>query len=257
VISLSFFSLIFFCNSCYEPIEGCLDINSENYEVSADRACDSCCVFPDFKLNIDQVFNAEDFSLGDTLINDIGVTFKITDYLMIFSSFSLTSVDNIFTVIDSTRVPCNSSVDNYEVNDLVSIRSSTSLLTVGKWMQAGAINNISFLLGLNDCYHDAGLSGVEEESRIASVDTLYQPSEGFKTLILEINDTLRYEFIGDSESIGISKPIIASNAPGNTLVFGMKIDFGVWLATFDPNDSVEATKTKLMQSLERAITFTE
>jgi hypothetical protein len=31
---------------CYEPEEGCLDINATNYDVSADDPCPDCCTYP-------------------------------------------------------------------------------------------------------------------------------------------------------------------------------------------------------------------
>lgn len=225
--------------------------------MSADRACDSCCVFPNFNLNVDQVFNGEDFSLGDTLINDLGIQFKITDYLMIFSAFQLGTGNDVFTVTDSTTVSCNGSSDNYEINDLISINNFSSLKTIGEWKEARSIESISFLLGLNDCYHDAGLSNLDDNSRIADIDTLYQSSGGFKTLILELNDSLRYELIGKAESINITKSIVGSNAAGNPLVMNMTIDFGAWLADFNTEDDTQATKTKLIQNLNQAISFTE
>lgn len=256
-ISLSFFSLLIFFPSCYEPIEGCLDINSANYDVSADRACDSCCTFPNFNLNLEQVFNGEDFSLGDTLTNNLRTQFTITDYSIIFSDFKLIGDESSYTIADSTKVDCNSTANNHEVNDLIRINNFSRFATIGEWKTSEVIENISFKLGLNDCYHNAGIDGLDANSRINSIDTLYESGIGFRTFFLEINDTLVYEFIGSPETIDISQPLIASNSAGSPLVINMSIDFGIWLSDFTLEDNDQMAKVKLAQNASQAVSFIE
>ncbi len=43
-------SLLFLSLGCYEPEEGCLDINATNYDVSADDPCPDCCTYPSLSL---------------------------------------------------------------------------------------------------------------------------------------------------------------------------------------------------------------
>lgn len=37
---------------CYQPTEGCLDLNATNYEVDADDPCADCCQYPNLKLSV-------------------------------------------------------------------------------------------------------------------------------------------------------------------------------------------------------------
>ena len=258
VISLSFSSLLIFCFSCYEPIEGCLDINSSNYEVSADRSCDSCCVFPNFNLNINQVFRGESFSASDTLVNVAGTEFRLSDYVIVLSGFKVSAGDQIYSIADSVVVDCaGQDVTNYEKNDLLAITRTSKLLTVGTWQSADSYNNIEFEIGLNDCYHSAGISDLSSDSRINLIDTLYESNVGFKTLLFEFNDSISYELIGASEAIQVSRSISSSNVAGSPLVMNMNIDFGTWLSDIDFNDDIQTAKTKLMTNATKAITFTE
>lgn len=258
-ISLSFFSILLFCTACYEPIEGCLDIKSSNYEVSADRACDSCCVFPNFNLNIDQVFGGEDFSLGDTLINDVGNELVLTDYYIILSDFRLENSGVVYTVDDSTQVNCGmtSGTENYEVNDLIYISNSSSFTTIGTWKDPGQFEGINFLIGLSDCYHDAGIDDIQSDSKIADIDTLYSTGLGFKTMSFEFSDSITIDFIGKQGTIVASKSTNTSNVAGSAFSLDLDIDFGVWFSGVDLTESNELTKAKLIQNAIEAIVISQ
>lgn len=42
--------IFFLLAGCYEPKEGCLDIEATNYDVSADDPCPDCCTYPSLSL---------------------------------------------------------------------------------------------------------------------------------------------------------------------------------------------------------------
>jgi hypothetical protein len=45
-------SLVFLLAACYEPKEGCLDIEATNYDVSADDQCPKCCTYPKLSVQV-------------------------------------------------------------------------------------------------------------------------------------------------------------------------------------------------------------
>ena len=208
-------------------------------------------------MNINQVFLGEDFSLGDTLTNNLGEEFSVTNYDIIFSEFSLSSNGLNLTVTDSTMVNCNGSPENYETDDLIRLNSTSGFATVGAWRYADPIDKINFVLGLNDCIHNNVLDDLDEDSRLVDLDSLYQSGLGYRTFLLEINDSLTYQFIGSGEALNISQPIAGSNARGFDLVLDMNIDFGIWLSDFSVNDDIQTTKTKLIQKVNQAVTIAE
>ena len=46
ILTYGGFCCLFFLAACYQPKEGCLNIQAANYDVSADDACADCCEFP-------------------------------------------------------------------------------------------------------------------------------------------------------------------------------------------------------------------
>ena len=53
--------------ACYEPIEGCLDVDASNYNVMADNMCEDCCQLPQINIIFSYRNDGQNFNLGDTL----------------------------------------------------------------------------------------------------------------------------------------------------------------------------------------------
>ncbi|MEL6719310.1 MAG: hypothetical protein AAFP82_11385, partial [Bacteroidota bacterium] len=64
-IALVFMALFF--QSCYENMEGCLDVNATNFDVAADRECEDCCTYPLLRLAVQHVYTAKVLE-KDTLV---------------------------------------------------------------------------------------------------------------------------------------------------------------------------------------------
>ena len=47
-----FLPIILLLSACYEPKEGCLDIEATNYDVSADDMCPKCCTYPKLSVQV-------------------------------------------------------------------------------------------------------------------------------------------------------------------------------------------------------------
>lgn len=256
MISLSFFSLTIFLDSCYEPIEGCLDIESSNYMVSADRACDSCCVFPNFNLVVDKTYNGEDFSSSDTLTNSVGNQFRLTDYFIVLSGFEIASTDEVNTVTDSIEITCNG-IESFVTNDMIVVQENTNLVTVGSWNKAGGYTNIDFILGLDDCFHSNGFSGISESDRLSQLDTLYDSTLGFTTLSLEINDEMTIALSGTNGIVNLENPLLTSSVSGSVLVLNLSIDFGIWLDNIDFTASEDIISSQIKENASTAISISQ
>lgn len=44
--------IVLLMSACYDPTEGCLDIEATNYDVSADDPCPTCCKYPSISLQV-------------------------------------------------------------------------------------------------------------------------------------------------------------------------------------------------------------
>lgn len=47
-----FLPIILLLTACYEPKDGCLDIEAANYDVSADNQCKACCQYPKLSVQV-------------------------------------------------------------------------------------------------------------------------------------------------------------------------------------------------------------
>ena len=224
--------------------------------VSADRACDSCCVFPNFNLVVDQTFNGEDFTASDTLTNSVGSQFRLTDYFLVLSAFEIASTDEVNTVIDSVELSC-SGIGSFITNDMIVVQENTSLVTVGSWKNAGGYTNIDFKLGLDDCFHSNGFSGIDESDRLSQLDTLYDSTLGFTTLSLEINDEMTIALSGTNGIVNLTKPLLASSVSGSVLVLNLDIDFGLWLDNIDFTASEDIISSQIKENASAAISISQ
>jgi len=208
---------------------------------------------------VTQLFNGEDFELGDTLVNNLGNRLVLTDYFIILSEFNLVSEGVLFAVADSTQTNCgtNSSNTNYQIDDLVLIDNNTDFVTVGPWRHAGQFVDIGYLVGLSNCYQDAGIDNIQAGSRIADIDTLHASGLGFNTMRFEFNDSLRIDFVGKSATVASSNRINATNIAGSPMVLNMEIDFEQWLFGIDLTEDIQLTKDKLINKAGLVITFAQ
>ena len=205
------------------------------------------------------MFGGEDFTLGDTLVNDIGNELVLTDYAIILSDFRLIDSGVEYTIADSIQVNCGSTdgTENYEFNDLAYISKSSSFVSIGSWKKPGQFEEVSFLVGLSDCYHDAGIDNIQDDSKLADLDTLYSAGLGYKTLSFEFSDSITIDFVGKSSTIGASQIISASTVAGSTFLLDLNIDFGVWFSDIDLQEDIELTKAKLIRNASEAIVITQ
>ncbi|HMV23421.1 MAG TPA: hypothetical protein PKA71_03780, partial [Saprospiraceae bacterium] len=71
-------SVVLFFTACYQPKEGCLDINATNFDATADEEC--CCQYPVLQLKFKHFASGNEFSASDTILNDFGQQFRIPSF---------------------------------------------------------------------------------------------------------------------------------------------------------------------------------
>ena len=69
-------------NSCYSPVDGCLDPEATNYSIDADNPCDDCCNLPILNVSVfHERYGYYIFTLGDTITNDLDQRVSLLDYV--------------------------------------------------------------------------------------------------------------------------------------------------------------------------------
>ena len=64
ILGFSLLLSIILFTRCEESEPGCLDKNAENFDVQAIDACDTCCILPQVRLDMDLMFDTLPVSLG-------------------------------------------------------------------------------------------------------------------------------------------------------------------------------------------------
>lgn len=85
---LLLFALLF--SSCYEDVEGCLDVNATNYDLDADIICpDDCCEYPELSIRFRHTYDGEPLSSDRFYIDGAGNQFRINQLRYYWSDVQL------------------------------------------------------------------------------------------------------------------------------------------------------------------------
>ena len=227
--------------------------------MSADRSCDSCCVFPNFNINVDHLWNGEEFELGDTITNAVGATFRLLDYNIVFSDFLFVDNERVFAIADSFRIS-TSDGQKFILDDFVVIDNTTNNVTIGSINTVQNFDQIRFKIGLDQCVDDNELQVLEESSKSTALTSI-QDDNGFRELSFILTDTLGVEYnpimYDYSPRVEIVKAVNVSNLAGNILVLDVAIDYGIWLSEVDLSLESSDTANRLLERASSAISFTQ
>lgn len=149
-IKILFASLALAWSNCYEPVEGCLDIEATNFKATADENC--CCEYPKVIFTIDQ-------NWGDSLVfrNDgiyplpSGETFQIRSISFYLSDFQFIKNGKLWEVSDTVHLQTfpDGSKTIFK-NDFQLVRRSPEKYTIGELVESGEFEKLSFRFGLSD-----------------------------------------------------------------------------------------------------------
>lgn len=160
------FVVLIFLSSCYEPIDGCIDILSTNYQLDADNECDDCCTFPNLRLRLNYAFGKEEFNRfsyynfgGTDSLRILNSHFFMYNPYLVQDSLKIGSEDSI-----SVLCLLNETLENQFIsNTLEKLRLTNTLVEFKNYRSMGVYDSLGFTIGLGRC-----LSQLEETENIAS-----------------------------------------------------------------------------------------
>ncbi len=157
--------IIFTSTSCYEPREGCLDINATNFEVDADRACSNCCTYPVLKFAVSHKLTADsetNLNYNDSVyVDGAGNAFRVKNIQFYISNVRLMREDGTEVrpsgLVETTIVEANGDRrDTMIANDIALVNRSTfSDYNLGTFVTEGKFTQIKFDLGLQSLANQA------------------------------------------------------------------------------------------------------
>ena len=224
------------CISCNTRIEGCLDIQAENFDFSAERACDDCCTYPSMLLSLSQKWDDENFSNTDTFYDVDQQPYQIIDLTYFLSSWSWTDAqDNLYTV-DSVEAACNGSLRRF-TPDIITIDTRHFSYILGTIRQSPVIDSLSFFLGQTDDYTCLDPNDPDTPPNLDQQGPLWNPATDTletlrliikKDLSVEVYDTL---FVTTQFQFGLGYANEIEKGKDATLK--LSVNYAQWFATVD------------------------
>ena len=145
---LAIFTLIISLTSCYEPVEGCLDPESENYSLSADENC--CCDYPDRGLKVEYKWDSLTFRFNRKYENAMGDSFQVTQLRYQAGDFRWMVGGETWEVEDSLRgFEVLSDQLVYVKDDWVTLGPGIGDVEAGALRKNGVVDSMSVKMGYN------------------------------------------------------------------------------------------------------------
>lgn len=271
---LSIFTLILFSTACYEDIEGCLDINANNFDVTADVECIDCCNFPTLELSVlhrisdPQLDTFYNLPLNDSITLDSINYFIINDLKFYLSDIQLVKSDGTaIGVTDEIQLINTSETDTIstfvEDNFALISRRSPRASSIGTIIANGDFSGIRFKVGLSETANTANPNLVPTNHPLFfdEGEMYFNADSGYvfnrielleNTLLVDttIVDTTLIE-IGLNENlrnIVLDYPFSLSLGFNTSII--LQIDYRDWFELIDfQNDSPSTIVTKIMENL--------
>ena len=255
---LSIVFIILSIVSCYDRKEGCLDILAANYDVTSDDGCADCCTYPMLRLKISQMAGDSLFRLSDTLINDLGQSYKIEDVRFYLSDFSLFQDEanlrireNIMNENNSVNIP----------NDMKIVRGTDIEIEIGTIRSYGAFDSLTF---------NFGLSSIITENIFVNLPTnhVLQKNSMLKDTLNRIAQfTMRFKRISPIKDT-VAQTIYVTQRPdfprirrdttittvkGSPIIFPIKTDYAVLFKNIDMNLTTDTLSKLIVKNLNKMI----
>jgi hypothetical protein len=153
-VSIILLALALTFASCFEPQEGCLDIEATNFDASADKDC--CCEYPQLIIEALHRYGVDSIQYRpDSLyVNDADQVFRIKNVAFYFSGIELFQGGALLTVSDTAQLQTfdaatGDTVKTPFTDDFLLIRRTPVDNSVGDFRPAGTFEKVRLRLGLN------------------------------------------------------------------------------------------------------------
>jgi len=240
--------LLLLLSSCFEPEEGCLDIEASNFELAADRSCSkdaskSCfCTYPKISLQITHVFDKADFSTNQAYRTSSGEYIRIKDIQFYISDIQLVLSDGqIATTLDTVTMTLTENdqlVNKVSLDDFHLIQpTSTSISSLITSNLSGNFSQLQFSVGLKTPENTTAPELVNQSNHVLTIDTMHQENEGytFNRLLIQ-SDTSSNEMmvLQLNQTDGLPRVILdippTTKQPGKDIsIQTLQINHAKWL----------------------------
>lgn len=268
-ILLAFVLIQVLFTSCYEEVDGCLDVLSTNYEVTADKSVDSLCTYPNLNFSIEYIYGDTTMRRSVIFENDLGSAFGVISASSLFSGISLVSSTNEFVILDSVYF------DYYNNGETVKLGTEDTYGLTGLGRSAVSFPNfkmpgdyglMQFVLGMGQLENQIDTSSLEGESKLSNlIEGYYNGVDtGFLQQQLRFvrdslnTDTLSINWYGSDMIEQFDFDIQQEAIIRQDLEIILEWDYYTWVEGINfQSDDLVSIKDKLNQNLRNSIRLKE
>jgi len=245
--------------SCNARVDGCLDPEAANFDVTVDRNDASLCTYPDLLLGVTYVYGDTSFSRDCLYENDLGQSFALTQLYILFSQFQLTGEDigrrQVINEVDWLIEPANvTSV----ANDFTFVDNLAFVFPLGMWNSSDMINEMRFTVGVPDSLTPTNIDSLALDNKLNDSRTMYNVEQeqfataGF-TYVRDSLEGIPETVVVSSGPLSYDYPLSKSLRPGEDDTVRVKVDFELLFGDTDLSLDSATIASQLSDRLESAI----
>lgn len=138
--------------ACYEPRDGCLEIEATNFDASADKNC--CCTYPALKLTLLPRYDTLVWKPDTAYEYAPGQWFRLRQAVFYLSDFQLLKQGELFAVSDTVSLSlygqAGDTTKQTFTNDFEIVRRTVVNYSLGSFRTSGTFDGLQFRIGLPD-----------------------------------------------------------------------------------------------------------
>lgn len=263
-------------SGCYQPKEGCLDIDAVNYQVDADNPCDGCCKYPVLRVNFQHKIvlpdTTENLAYGKPYSDGAGNRFYLKRIRFYLSDFRLLRADGEEVGVESEvelRIvqPAGDTVREKVENNFALVNPGDfRQKSIGAFRSSGAFNRVRFTIGLSDKAQEALPTGLPADHPL-SVTDLYRESDHSRLYnrielyrVPSPSDTLYQDLqlAGAENRRTVELPVSFFLDPGFNPKIVLRVDYLSWFQNVDlVRDSEAEILRKIVNKLTDSFSLVE
>lgn len=225
-------------NSCTTREQGCLDIYASNFDLSAEKDCDDCCLYPALNVSLSQVWHDTSFNIQFPVLDMDGDSFRIIDLKYFLSAWRLYGTNEERYSVDSALLGCIPFV--VYSPDVIVADARQFNYQLGIIREAPAIDSLCVTLGLDTTYPCIEADTTNAFIKLTRRSPLWDPSsDALRSIRVVLQrdlmsaklDTIFIDFKAREE---IAFPLIF--ARGATTSLRVSVNYEPWFRNVDAQD---------------------
>ncbi len=242
---------------CNTRIQGCLDVNAENFNLNAEQSCDGCCSYPSLALSMTQKWGDRNFANTDTLYDMNAQPYKINSLVYFLSDWTWEDDQGTVFHVDSVTVTCVNGDLTYSP-DNVAVDIEQFNYTLGTIRQSPVIDSLRFTAGLTQDFSCLDSESPGTPLVLSEQSPLWNAQSGsLETMRLIVQRNITVESF---DTIFISDEVVSTLAypfefiPGEDSQFMLTVDYFLWFQDVnvaDPTSFRHSIITNFAGSISR------